>query len=138
MNSKKSFRDTKQRHAIKRALDLTGRPLGPKEILSMASKEVPNLGIATVYRNIKTMVEKGELVAVDLPGQAPRYQAPENKSTHLFVDTATDSVYNITPDLGSFPLSLPEEFEVENFQIFVYGSYSKKKRSAKKKTAEEG
>ncbi|MFA5257943.1 MAG: transcriptional repressor, partial [Opitutales bacterium] len=82
--SNKIFRETKQRNAIKRAIERAGRPVGPKEILELACGEVPNLGIATVYRNIKTMVEKGELDPVDLPGQAPRYQPPQDKKPHLF------------------------------------------------------
>jgi len=129
MTNKKVFRDTKQRHAIKRALDSAGRPLGPKEILALASKEVPNLGIATVYRNIKTMVEKEELQAVDLPGQAPRYQTPNDKEPHLFMDTKTDSVYNIEPNLSGVDLKLPPEFNLQSFQIIAYGTVAKKKRA---------
>jgi Fur family ferric uptake transcriptional regulator len=128
--NKKLFRDTKQRHAIKRALDSAGRPLGPKEILDLASKEVPNLGIATVYRNIKTMVEKGELDTVDLPGQAPRYQPPSDRVPHLFIDEKNDSVYNIEPNLDGFDLQLPENFEIERFQIIAYGRHLKSKRKA--------
>ena len=41
-----------------------------------ASLEVPNLGIATVYRNIKTMVDQQELVPIELPGQPARYTLP--------------------------------------------------------------
>jgi len=128
--NKKLFRDTKQRHAIKRALDNAGRPLGPKEILDLASKEVPNLGIATVYRNIKTMVEKGELATVDLPGQAPRYQPPSDRPPHLFIDEKSDSVYNIAPNLEGVVIDLPENFELERFQIIAFGRVTKVKRKA--------
>lgn len=72
----KIFRSTKQRDAIKKAFTLgnaSNRLLSPAEVLEKASKEAPNLGIATVYRNIKTMLEKGEIKAVALPGQADRY-----------------------------------------------------------------
>ncbi len=129
--NKKMFRDTKQRHAIKKAIESANRPVGPKEILTLASKEVPNLGIATVYRNIKTMVEQGELVTVDLPGQAPRYQPPAaDRPPHLFICQKSDSVYNIDPDLKGFKLKLPDEFKVKDFQIIAFGDVSKRKRKS--------
>lgn len=68
------MRDTKQRDAIRSALKNAGNSiLSPMEILAIAQKEIPNLGIATVYRNIKGMVINGEVQAVTLPGQADRY-----------------------------------------------------------------
>lgn len=39
----------------------------------MASLEVLNIGIATVYRNFKTMEDSGEIKAIELPGQPDRY-----------------------------------------------------------------
>lgn len=114
-------RETKQRNAIKHAIEKAGRPVGPKEILEIAESEVPNLGIATVYRNIKTMVEKGELDPVELPGQAPRYQTPVNKKPHLFIDEKTDRVFTIDPKIGSFTPSVPPGFKLERFQIICFG-----------------
>lgn len=68
------MRDTKQRAAIRDTFKNAGnRLLSPKEVTAMASEQIPGLGIATVYRNIKTMVSIGELQAVMLPGQADRY-----------------------------------------------------------------
>ena len=66
--------DTKQRAAISDTFKNAGnRLLSPKEVTAIASEQIPGLGIATVYRNIKSMVESGELQAVMLPGQADRY-----------------------------------------------------------------
>jgi len=72
MNDKN--RDTKQRSAIRAALNNATRPLNPKEILDVAQSAVPNLGIATVYRNIKTMLERQEITAVAGSGIAPCYE----------------------------------------------------------------
>lgn len=129
---RKAYRDTRQRHAIKRALEEAGRPLGPKEILASASRDVPNLGIATVYRNIKTMVEQGELEPVDLPGQAPRYQKPSDKPQHLFICEKTDSVYTIEPEISSLDPKLPEGFKADRVQVIVYGEKSGGKKRGKK------
>lgn len=122
----KIFRETKQRNAIKRAIERANRPVGPKEILELACDEVPNLGIATVYRNIKTMVEKGELDPVELPGQAPRYQPPADKKPHLFICEKTDRVFTIDPKVGDFKPSLPEGFVLDRFQIICFGEFTGK------------
>jgi len=116
----KDRRETKQRNAIARAIKEANRPVGPKEILGLAGEDVPNLGIATVYRNIKTMVEKGELDPVEIPGQAPRYQPPATRKPHLLVDGATDRVFSIDIPLGTFRPVIPG-FKVDHFQIICFG-----------------
>jgi Fur family ferric uptake transcriptional regulator len=125
----KQFRDTKQRFAIKRAIAEANRPVGPKEILALASKEVPNLGIATVYRNIKTMVEQKELDAVNLPGQADRYQLPGQQSKHLFICEKTDSVFNLDLNLEDLKIELPQDFKLKSFQVVCFGEITGKKKT---------
>ncbi|PCO29941.1 transcriptional repressor, partial [Escherichia coli] len=39
------------------------------EILGAAQREVPAIGLATVYRNIKQLMEAGEVQALDPPAQ---------------------------------------------------------------------
>ena len=52
-------RNTRQRSAIRDAIAQAQRPLLPQEVLEAARTEVPGLGIATVYRNLKALVEEG-------------------------------------------------------------------------------
>ena len=49
-------RSTRQRTAIRDALEAAQRPLLPQEVLDAAQAQVPSLGIATVYRNLKQLV----------------------------------------------------------------------------------
>ena len=67
-------RDTRQRRAIRAVFQDSARPLSPEEVLQAAQAEAPTLGLATVYRNLKGLVEEGWLVPVALPGAAPRYE----------------------------------------------------------------
>ena len=60
----KTYRDTIQRTAIRKTLTNSSRPLNVDEILEAGQVNVPNLGIATVYRNIKTMLAEGEIRAI--------------------------------------------------------------------------
>ena len=63
-----TYRATIQRDAIRNALTNSTRPLNVEEILAAGKVNVPNLGIATVYRNINTMLEKGEIRAISGAG----------------------------------------------------------------------
>jgi Fur family ferric uptake transcriptional regulator len=49
-------RNTRQRSAIRDAIAQAQRPLLPHEVLEAARTEVPGMGIATVYRNLKALV----------------------------------------------------------------------------------
>ena len=60
----KTYRATIQRDAIRKALTNSPRPLNVDEILEAGQVNVPNLGIATVYRNIKKMLAEGEIRAI--------------------------------------------------------------------------
>lgn len=121
----KLLRDTKQRNAIKRAFFEHRRPLGPKEVLQFASEEVPNIGIATVYRNIKALQEEKELIAVEIPGQPPRYCIPGDRTSCLFVCEKTDRVFFVDCNAQEFDCdSLPPEFEVSHYEVILYGEFS--------------
>jgi Fur family ferric uptake transcriptional regulator len=76
------IRNTKQRDAIRRVIDEAGRPLSAAEVLSLAGLHVPGLGIATVYRTLSVFLEEGSVVAVPIPGEAPRYESRHAASRH--------------------------------------------------------
>ena len=116
------MRDTKQRFAIKRSLEESGRPLAPKEILEQASSYVPNLGIATVYRNIKVMLDSGELEPVEVPGQAPRYQPPNGGTHPRVVCTRCNRVFNIEGAISAPLPDQPNGFVIERKEIILYGT----------------
>jgi Fur family ferric uptake transcriptional regulator len=113
-------RDTKQRQAIALAIDTLGRAVSPVEIQNLAQESVPQLGIATIYRNIKAMVEAGELVPVEIPGMAPRYQRPTRRKQHLMVDESRNEVHTVEIALDGFQPNVPG-FVVERFQIMCFG-----------------
>ena len=71
-------------------IEEAGRPLGPREVLESARSQCPGLGIATVYRTLKTGVEGGWLRQVDLPGDAPRYEVMGKQHHHHFHCRACD------------------------------------------------
>ena len=50
-------RATRQNTAIRAAIESAGRPLSPTEVLDEARRHVAALGLATVYRNLKALVD---------------------------------------------------------------------------------
>ena len=57
-------RATRQNTAIREAIAAAGRPLSPTEVLDEARRHVAALGLATVYRNLKALVDAGEIQVV--------------------------------------------------------------------------
>jgi hypothetical protein len=64
----KTYRATIQRTAIRNALTNSLRPLNLEEILKAGQSNVPSLGLATVYRNVKRMIEEGDIRAISGAG----------------------------------------------------------------------
>lgn len=76
-------RQTTQRRVIRETLEQADGPLTPQEILGLASRELATLGLATVYRNLNSMQEAGEIQVVHLPGDPTRYEpAPQQHQHH--------------------------------------------------------
>ncbi|MGC3986064.1 MAG: transcriptional repressor [Pseudorhodoferax sp.] len=113
-------RSTRQRDAIRQALVQAGRPLLPPEILAAAQAEVPALGIATVYRNLKQLVEAGEVQSVELPGEAPRFE-PGGHHHHHFSCTVCHRVFDVHACPGDMQKLAPPGFAVERHELTLYG-----------------
>jgi Fur family ferric uptake transcriptional regulator len=69
-------RNTRQRQAVLDALAGSGRTLSPPEILALAQVQAPGLNLSTVYRQVKSLEEAGDVLKVQLPGQPARFEAP--------------------------------------------------------------
>ncbi len=122
LQQKTHRRQTQQRGAIRRALENADRPLTPHEILAAARGAVPGLGIATVYRNIKTLVGSGWLQAVDLPGSASRYEVAGKEHHHHFHCRSCDRVFEVEECPGSLNDLAPSGFELDAHEIILYGT----------------
>lgn len=114
-------RNTRQRAAIRAALESAGRPLLPQEVLEAAQTEVPALGLATVYRTLKDLVEEDALRVVHLPGENPRYEVAGHHHHHHFQCTRCQRVFDIAACPGDLAPLAPRGFTVEDHEITLYG-----------------
>ncbi len=91
-----------------------------QEILLAARRAAPRLGIATVYRNIRALVELGELQPLSLPGQTPRYELVGHHHHH-FVCRACERVFPMSACPGNLSQLAPPAFVVEDHELTLYG-----------------
>lgn len=117
-------RNTRQRVAIRDAIIRAERPLLPNEVLESAQADVPGLGIATVYRNLKALVEDGELLAVTLPGENPRFEPAGHRHHHHFQCKQCQRVFDVHACPGDLSKLAPSGFTVEDHDLTLYGRCS--------------
>ena len=115
-------RRTDQKAAIRTAISDAARPLTAQEICEAAQGEVPGLGIATVYRNVKTLVGDEWLTPVELPGEPTRYERADLGHHHHFQCDTCGRVFDVHGCPGGVRAIVPEGFELRHHEILMYGT----------------
>ena len=115
-------RNTKQREAIKDVLLNTRRPLRMSEVHELATRQVPGIGIATVYRTVKALSANGWLEVVEMPGETPRYECAGKDHHHHFRCNSCERVYNLEGCLGGMEALLPSGFRLESHELVLTGT----------------
>lgn len=114
-------RNTRQKSAIREALAHAGRPLLAQEVLDAAQALAPGLSIATVYRNLKSLLDDGELRSVLLPGENPRYEPAGSGHHHHFQCRKCQRVFEVDACPGDLASLAPTGFTVEDHELTLYG-----------------
>ena len=114
-------RQTRQKQAIRDAFTQADRPLSPEEVLALARKDVSAMSIATIYRNIGSLVEEQWLTVVALPGAAPRYEVAGKQHHHHFQCNDCEKVYELSGCEFAIKPQLPKGFRVTGHEFFLYG-----------------
>lgn len=79
------------------------------------------VGIATVYRALKTGVESGTLREVELPGGPSRYEPKERAHHHHFLCSECDRAYDIDGCVPGLDSILPAHFAMTGHEILLFG-----------------
>lgn len=115
-------RNTKQRDVIERALSAAPGPLSVAELHARAGAELPQLGVATVYRTLKRLQDEGKVHALNLDGES-RFERADLGHHHHFACRSCGGVF----DLEVCPLELPRGapysggYLVEGHEVTLYG-----------------
>jgi Fur family transcriptional regulator, ferric uptake regulator len=116
-------RQTRQRDRIFQVIQETQGPLTVQEIFERAQRDLPGLGIATVYRTLNLLQEGGQIQTVILPTGETRYELASLGHHHHFQCRLCQEVY----DFDACPVSVPDGsalgdgFVVENHELTLYG-----------------
>jgi Fur family ferric uptake transcriptional regulator len=114
-------RDTSQRRAIRQVFRDADRPLSTHEVLESAKRLKPNIGIATVYRTLKLLLDAGWLMAVRLPGEPPRYELADKPHHHHFHCRKCGRVVEVPGSEDLLIQIVPRGYTLEHHDLVLYG-----------------
>ena len=114
-------RRTKQRDAIQLVFEEADRPLSPEEVFCAAQRLSHGVGVATIYRAIKSMIREKVLHVVKLPGEPARYELAGKVHHHHFRCHACGKVYEANGCPGSFERFVPKGFRLDGHELVLYG-----------------
>jgi len=117
-------RKTRQKDAIRAAFLQADRPLSPDEALALAQKDVDTISIATVYRNISSLLEDKWLAPVEVPGNSTRYEVAGKAHHHHFQCNVCGNVHELEGCEMQTRPRLPRGFKYASHDFFVYGTCS--------------
>jgi Fur family ferric uptake transcriptional regulator len=115
-------RNTPQKRAIREVFERARHPLTTVEILSEAKSEIRSLGIATVYRSIRTLLDEGYLTAVEVPGHAPLYERAGKGHHHHFFCSSCERVFELDGCSSAVTVAVPRGFQATGHEVTIYGS----------------
>ena len=112
---------TRQKQVLGGIFERTTRPLMPADICEEARKEIPSLGISTVYRTIRQFLSEGRIRAVEIPGAAPHYESSGGHHHHFFVCQQCKRLYELAGCVRDIASLAPRGFRVQEHEIVLYG-----------------
>ncbi len=92
-----------------------------QEIHAASDRSAPGIGLATVYRALKWLIQSGEVVTVELPGDTPRYELAHHHHHHHFSCRACGQLFEMEGCPGDLAMLAPRGFAVEAHEVVLYG-----------------
>ncbi len=114
-------RNTRQKQAIREAFERVGRPLSTEEVHGEAQRASRGLGMATVYRSIRALLDDGWLSVVEVPGRNPLYEVAGKEHHHHFSCTACGRIFELE-GCATIDAKLPRGFKASNHELTFYGT----------------
>jgi Fe2+ or Zn2+ uptake regulation protein len=114
---------TFQRMSILKALEHMGH-LDVDEIYAEVRETHPTLSLATVYKNIVTMVERGVVVEVPISGRKSKYEIHKHEHVHLVCRICGGVVDHEIDDVliqDTQAIAHRSAFALEDRQVNLYG-----------------
>ena len=114
-------RKTSQRAAIEQVFRQQDRPLRIDEILQHGRAVVPSLNQATVYRNLKLLVEDGWLALISHPSLGTFYERAGKGHHHHFHCRGCNRLFELPGCALNLAEAAPKGFVLEDHLIYLSG-----------------
>ncbi len=137
MTKKGFIRKTKQRELILSVLRSTTSHPTADWIYNEVRKELPNISLGTIYRNLKTLVEMGEILELSYGSTYSRFDGHAHNHYH-FVCENCDQVLDIDMDFDfDINAQIEEKFSltVNHHRLEFYGVCDECKATKKENVA---
>ena len=120
---KPTQRSTQQRQIIHSVIRGAAGPLTVPQIHQRARSRLKSIGVATVYRTVKLLLESDQIKTVILPDGQNRYESADLKHHDHFRCNRCDRVFDLDLCAVSIPngTTLPDGFEIEDHELTLYG-----------------
>ena len=128
-------RQTTQRRAILKVIREARGPLTVERIHKQAKRANRNLGIATVSRTVKLLLQSRQIKPITLPDGETRYEPTDLGHHCYFYCRQCKQVYDLPMCAVSVSdgATLPEGYRVDGHSLTLHGSCPKCSRAAKKR-----
>jgi Fur family transcriptional regulator, ferric uptake regulator len=116
------IRNTKQREILLGVMKDADRPLSPAEIHQLAIVRYPRLGLRTVYRHIRDMIDNRQLAGIDYPGQPLRYELVDDRGSrpHL-ICRGCQRVFDLPLEEPAMEYPKLVDFVIEGHEVVYFG-----------------
>lgn len=113
---------SKPREAIIRILQSTDTHPTAEWLYQSLREEFPHLSLATVYRNLKKLTQKG-VVREIYTNDSSRFDANMSEHYH-FICNRCRSVTDVMPEgaPADFPSLKKQGFKIDNYELSIYGT----------------
>jgi len=105
-----SKRMTKQRKTVLEKLKNTRSHPTASELYWEVRKEIPQVSLGTIYRNLNVLTELGEIQEININNKVKRYDGNPEKHYHFFCQDC-GRVYDLD---GDYQKDLDKKFEKNN------------------------
>ncbi len=119
----KTLKHSKQRDALLSLLRGVKNHPTAEWLYDELKKEFPNLGIATVYRNLNQLTERGEIIKLECKSGSERYDGNIERHYH-FICRGCSEIIDITlPEQYSLNEIAQREnnLQIDEHALFFYG-----------------
>lgn len=96
----------------------------PAEIWQVARTLSPGLGIATVYRALRILMDMGAVEVVEIPGAPPHYERKHPHHHHHFLCENCQKVFEVEACATGIDQLAPPGFRVKRHSLTLYGTCS--------------